>query len=143
LRSISTSWPGLALRVIPAIQVCVGATKKDVDALLKALQGRDFRFGQKRPDFLHQTRAAYFLAPRLKRERSLLPSFGQANGNYHNISNTWLGYGFLSSSPLTPATESRITASKFSLLMRRADVRKLPPSLSALAAHTLQPTRTA
>jgi len=40
LRSISTSWPGLALRVIPAIQVCVGATKKDVDALLKALHGR-------------------------------------------------------------------------------------------------------
>ena len=68
------------MRVIPAIQVCVGATKKDVDALLKALQGRDFRFGQKRPDFLHQTRAAYFLAPQLKRERSLLPFAGSGEG---------------------------------------------------------------
>jgi hypothetical protein len=76
------------LRVILAIQVCVGATKKDVDALLKALQGRDFRFGQKRPDFLHQTRAAYFLAPQLKRESSPGASYGRANRSYRDISNT-------------------------------------------------------
>src|SRR6516165_1121068 len=33
-------------------------------------------------------------------------SFGQANGNYHNISNTWLVPGFLISSPLSPASQS-------------------------------------
>jgi hypothetical protein len=40
--------------------------------------------------------------PQLKRESSLVASFGRANGNYHNISNTWLAHGFLSSNPLSP-----------------------------------------
>jgi hypothetical protein len=44
--------------------------------------------------------------PQLKRERSLRARFAEANGNYHNISNTWLVRGFPSSSPLTPATQS-------------------------------------
>src|SRR5437870_1004860 len=33
-------------------------------------------------------------APQLKRERSLRARFAEANGNYHNISNTWLVRGF-------------------------------------------------
>src|SRR5437588_5359648 len=45
-------------------------------------------------------------ALQLKRERSLRARFAEANGNYHNISNTWLVRGFPSSSPLTPATQS-------------------------------------
>jgi hypothetical protein len=40
--------------------------------------------------------------PQLKRESSLVASFGRANGNYHNISNTWRAHGFLSSNPLSP-----------------------------------------
>ena len=44
--------------------------------------------------------------PQLKRERSLRARFAEANGNYHNISNTWLVRGFPSSSPLTPAMQS-------------------------------------
>src|SRR5262249_27718714 len=36
----------------------------------------------------------------------LCGKFGQANGNYDNISNTWLVLGFLISSPLSPATQS-------------------------------------
>lgn len=42
----------------------------------------------------------------LKRERFLRARFAEANGNYHNISNTWLVRGFPSSSPLTPAMQS-------------------------------------
>jgi hypothetical protein len=45
-------------------------------------------------------------ALQLKRKRSLWARFAEANGNYHNISNTWLVRGFPSSSPLTPATQS-------------------------------------
>jgi hypothetical protein len=44
-------------------------------------------------------------ALQLKRERSLRARFAEANGNYHNISNTWLVRGFPSSSPLTPARQ--------------------------------------
>src|SRR5207253_2404275 len=40
------------------------------------------------------------------RERSLRARFTEANGNYHNIANTWLVRGIPSSSPLTPATQS-------------------------------------
>src|SRR6266436_7985829 len=45
-------------------------------------------------------------APQLKREWSLLARFGRAEANYHDISNTWLAHGYLSSSPPTPATQS-------------------------------------
>ena len=48
--------------------------------------------------------------PQLKRERSLRARFAEANGNYHNISNTWLVRGFPSSSPLTPAKQSSLCA---------------------------------
>jgi hypothetical protein len=43
---------------------------------------------------------------RLKREWSLLAIFGRANRSYRDISNTWLGHGFLSSNPTCPATQS-------------------------------------
>jgi hypothetical protein len=33
-------------------------------------------------------------------------SLGRANRSYHDISNTWFGHGFLSSSPTCPATQS-------------------------------------
>jgi len=46
--------------------------------------------------------------PQLKRERSLRARFAEANGNYHNISNTWLVRGFPSSSPLTQSGLRRI-----------------------------------
>ena len=35
-----------------------------------------------------------------------LANFGRANSSYHEISNTWLAHGFLSSSPTCPATQS-------------------------------------
>jgi hypothetical protein len=44
-------------------------------------------------------------APQLKREWSLLANFGRANRSYHEISNTGLAHGFLSSSPTCPATQ--------------------------------------
>ena len=43
---------------------------------------------------------------RLKREWSLLAIFGRANRSYRDISNTWLGHGFLSSNPTCPANQS-------------------------------------
>jgi hypothetical protein len=60
--------------------------------------------------------------PQLKRERSLRARFAEANGNYHNISNTWLVRGFPSSSPLTPASQSSLCGS----------------CAGRLAAHTLK-----
>jgi hypothetical protein len=41
-----------------------------------------------------------------KHEWSLLAIFGRANRSYRDISNTWLGHGFLSSNPTFPATQS-------------------------------------
>jgi hypothetical protein len=41
---------------------------------------------------------------RLKREWSLLAIFGRANRSYRDISNTWLGHGFLSPYPFAPPT---------------------------------------
>jgi hypothetical protein len=58
-------------------------------------------------------------ALQLKRERSLRARFAEANGNYHNISNTWLVRGFPSSSPLTPATQSRLRARQASWIELR------------------------
>jgi hypothetical protein len=49
---------------------------------------------------------------RLKREWSLLAIFGRANRSYRDISNTWLGHGFLSSNPTCPATQSGLSNSK-------------------------------
>jgi hypothetical protein len=57
--------------------------------------------------------------PQLKRERSLRARFAEANGNYHNISNTWLVRGFPSSSPLTPATQSGLPQPRCELGSRR------------------------
>jgi hypothetical protein len=62
---------------------------------------------QQRPraDASHSTSCAA-PAPQLKREWSLLAIFGRANRSYHDISNTWLTHGFLSSCPICPATQS-------------------------------------
>jgi hypothetical protein len=57
--------------------------------------------------------------PQLKREESLVAGFGRADGNYHNISNTWLSHGFLSSSP--PASQS-ILCGVISRCVRTADI---------------------
>src|SRR5438067_3266285 len=46
----------------------------------------------------------------LKREWSLLAIFGRANRSYHDISNTWLAHGFLSSSPTCPARQCGLCA---------------------------------
>jgi hypothetical protein len=75
-------------------------------------------------------------APQLKREWSLLTSFGRANGNYHDISNTWLAHGYLSSSPLTPGRQSgvrgRLIGDAFAVRERRGD----PRGFRAFAAHS-------
>jgi hypothetical protein len=59
---------------------------------------------------VHRTRAAesvscVFPAPQLKREQSLAARFGRADTSYYDISSTWIADGFLSSSPMTPATQ--------------------------------------
>jgi len=53
-----------------------------------------------------RSRAAYPPTPQLKRQQSPVARFGQAEASYHAISNTWLAHGYLSSSPLRPATQS-------------------------------------
>ena len=49
-----------------------------------------------------------------------MASLGRANGNYPNISNTWLAAGYLSSSPPTPATQSFVR--EISGCVRTADI---------------------
>jgi hypothetical protein len=48
--------------------------------------------------------------PQLKREQSLAARFGRADTSYYDISSTWIADGFLSSSPMTPATQSIVSS---------------------------------
>jgi hypothetical protein len=54
---------------------------------------------QQRPrgDAFRDSTSCVSPAPQLKREWSLLAIFGRAYTSYHDISNTWLAHGFLSS----------------------------------------------
>jgi hypothetical protein len=61
----------------------------------------------------HLSDAGMSAIQQLKRERSLPAGCGRAKGDYPNISNTWLAPGYLSSSPLTPATQSGLREQKY------------------------------